>query len=310
MKKMLFTLLLTLLLGFLLLSPQTALEAASNGLILWYRNLVPVLLPFLILSNLMIRLDVISALLKYIHPLFRLLWGTSVYGSYGILAGFLFGYPLGAKVVQDLRQEGLISLEEATYLIGFINNLSPAFLITFVANQSLQQPSLAGPTLAILYGSSILTGLLTSFRYRNKKNMPPYQKKKASKAPLKPELIDACISDGILNITKLGVYIMLFSIITGALSMIPIKNPLQRCLLLGSLEITAGIRMTCASSMPFAQKYLCLILLCSFGGICALFQTLSVFPMPEKTFRHYLKAKALTLSLSVLFTWLFLAKLL
>ena len=308
MKKTLFSLLLFFFMGFLLLFPQTALEAASSGLVLWYRNLVPVLLPFLILSNLLIRLDIVSSLLKYIHPLLHLIWGTTIYGSYGILSGFLFGYPMGAKVLHDLQQEEKICPEEARYLIGFVNNLSPAFLITFLVHQNLRQPALLGPTLAILYGSPILTGLLTSFSYRRKKTAPSAQKKKAPKVPLKPELIDACISDGIMNITKLGVYIMLFSVITGAINKIPIKNTLLRCMITGCLEITSGIRMTAAASLPFPEKYLCLILLCSFGGICAIFQTLSVFSMPKETFRHYLKAKALTLLLGAILTLIFLAK--
>ena len=73
--------------GFLLLFPQTALEAASSGLVLWYRNLVPVLLPFLILSNLLIRLDIVSSLLKYICEN-----GVGIANWYDILqdAGILF----------------------------------------------------------------------------------------------------------------------------------------------------------------------------------------------------------------------------
>ena len=66
--------------------------------------------------------------------------------------------------------------------------------------------------------------------------------------------------------------------------------------------------MTAAASLPFPEKYLCLILLCSFGGICAMFQTLSVFSMSKETFRHYLKAKALTLLLGAILTLIFLAK--
>lgn len=307
MKKSLFVLFLLLLLGFLLFFPREALEAAGSGLLLWYRNLVPVLFPFMILSGLLIRMDAISTLLKYIRPLFWAVFGTTACGSYAILAGFLFGYPMGAKVVCDLRQEEQITSGEARYLIGFVNNLSPAFLITFLVHQNLGQPALLLPTLVILYGAPLLTGLLTSFSWRKERRSLSPKKKKASKAPLKPELIDACISDGIWNITKLGAYIMLFSVIAGALSLLPLKNELLRCLMLGCLEITSGIRIVCASGLPFPEKYLCLILLCSFGGFCALFQTLSVFPMPKETFRHYLKAKTLTLVIAALFTLLFLS---
>lgn len=88
-KRCLFSCLLISMLFFLLLFPGEALASARAGLFLWYQNLVPVLFPFMILSNLMIRLDLISPVLRFLHPIFRRIWGTSVYGSYAILAGFL-----------------------------------------------------------------------------------------------------------------------------------------------------------------------------------------------------------------------------
>ena len=55
MKRILLTCLLALLLGFLLFFPDQALACAGSGLLLWYKNLVPVLLPFMFLSNLLVK---------------------------------------------------------------------------------------------------------------------------------------------------------------------------------------------------------------------------------------------------------------
>lgn len=302
MKRFLTALILLLLLCFLLLCPKLALQSARSGLLLWYQNLVPVLLPFMILSNLMIRLDIISLLLKGLHPLFHLIWGTSVYGSYAILAGFLFGYPMGAKVVNDLLQQEAISESEGEYLIGFVNNLSPAFVITFLVHENLKRPALLHPTLCILYGAPLITSMLFAPKYRKKSGFLSPQKNKASKVPLQSELIDACIFDGIVNITRLGAYIMLFALITGALTLLPVNNALLQCILNGCIEITNGIRCICEASLPFFTKYLCLMVLSSFGGICALMQTLSIFKMKRKTLHHYLQAKAVTVCISAILT--------
>lgn len=305
MKRFILSCLLALLLAYLLLFPEDALAASKDGLLLWYRNLVPVLLPFMILSNLAIRLDCIALLLGFLHPLFHLIFGTSVYGSYAILAGFLFGCPMGAKVTGDLLSRNLISQEEARYLICFVNNLGPAFLITFLIRQNLQTPALTGPTLCILYGAPLLTGLIFMPRFR--KAIQDFSaKNKASKVPPKLELIDACIFDGIVNIAKMGGYIIMFSLLTGAFSLLPLGNPALVKLLGAPLEITAGIRAVVHSSLDFSEKYLYLMSLCSFGGICALMQTLSVFPMNGPTLRQYSQAKALTICLSLLFTCIFL----
>lgn len=314
MKRILSALSLLLLISFLLFFPQNALTAARSGLLLWYQNLVPVLFPFMVLSNLMIRTDSISLLLRWIHPLFRLIWGTSVYGSYAILAGYLFGYPMGAKVVCDLRKQNAISETEADYLICFVNNLSPAFLITYLVHQNLQRPGLLLPTLGILYGAPLVTSMIFAPEYRKQtahssnpgaaRSGPEHwqQKNKASKVPLDIELIDACIFDGIINITRLGAYIMLFSLICGALCLLPVKNVLLQCILYGSMEVTTGIQYTCQASLDFFTRYLCLMALCSFGGICALMQTLSVFPMKGHTLHQYLCAKVITIAVSILMT--------
>ena len=304
MKRYLITFGLVLLLCFLLLAPQTAADAARSGLSLWYQNLVPVLFPFMILSNLMIRLDCIFTILKFLHPILHGIWGTSVYGSYAILAGFLFGYPMGAKVIGDLRQQELIVPAEAEYLIGFVNNMSPAFLITYLIGQNLKNPALLPPTLCILYGAPLVSSMVYLPRYRSIIRETSKKPNKASEVPLQPELIDACIFDGIVNITRLGAYIMLFALICGVFRLLPLHHPLAQCLLGGCIEITAGIRTICQSSLPFSAKYLCLMILCSFGGICALQQTLSVCKMNRQTLSHYIKAKALTMGIATFMTLL------
>lgn len=209
---------------------------------------------------------------------------------------------MGAKITGDLKNQGLISSQEANYLIRFVNNLSPAFLITFLVHENLKAPALVHPTLCILYGAPILTSFFFLPGYRKKLRTMPQEKNKASKVPIQPELIDACIFDGIINITRLGAYIMLFALITGALRLLPINSVLLRCTLNGCLEITAGIQAICGTSLPFPVKYFSLMMLCSFGGICTLAQTLSVFRMNKETFLHYLQAKAVTIGFTLLLT--------
>lgn len=305
MKRILFAFGLLALLSFLLLFPQTALEYARSGLALWYQNLVPVLLPFMILSNLLIRLDLVSVIAGFFHPVLHLIFGTSIHGSYAVLAGFLFGCPMGAKVVHDLQKEQAISQQEAEYLIGFVNNLSPAFLITYLVHENLRSASLLGPTLAILYGAPLAAALVFAPKYRKKSFPVSGEKKKASKAQPRLELIDACISNGILTITQLGAYIMVFSLLTGMIQVLPLKNKLLLCLFGSLTEITNGIRILSSCGLSFPLRYLCLMCLSAFGGFCALMQTLSVFPMKKQTLRHYLLSKGLIVLFALFFSLIF-----
>lgn len=300
MKRLLSAAALLALLFFLLFFPKTALAAAQNGLLLWYRNLVPVLFPFMILSSLILRTGSILILLRFIHPLFHLIWGTSIYGSYAILAGCLFGCPMGAKTLRDLLEQESISRAEAEYLICFVNNLSPAFFITCLIHENLQRPDLLFPTLTILYGAPLITSMLFAPGFSFSASAA--QKNKASKVPLSTDLLDACIFDGIINITRLGAYLVLFSLLGSAFALLPLKNTLLRCVIAGLLEITAGISCLCQTPLPFFTRYLSLMALCSFGGLCTLMQTFSVFPMERSARKHFLFAKTVTVLISILLT--------
>lgn len=49
----------------MLFSPETVATGAANGLLLWYRQVLPVLFPFLLITGLMIRTESISLINPY-----------------------------------------------------------------------------------------------------------------------------------------------------------------------------------------------------------------------------------------------------
>lgn len=60
MKRFLFLLPFLIMLSFLLLFPDTSFTCAASGLMLWFETLLPSLLPFMIISNLLIRTDLLK----------------------------------------------------------------------------------------------------------------------------------------------------------------------------------------------------------------------------------------------------------
>ena len=129
-KKYGFAVLIVLLFFYLLRFPKESLESVSRGLALWYRSVLPVLFPFMILSGLTVRSGLIEQLPGWlIRPVCRL-FRCSASGSFAIVIGFLCGFPMGAKVTHDLHAKHRISDQEAVFLYRFVNNVSPAFLLT------------------------------------------------------------------------------------------------------------------------------------------------------------------------------------
>ena len=102
--KKLFGCLLFLLL-YLLLFPARALSDARAGLLLWYRSVLPVLFPFMLVCSILIRLDLLKRALPFLARPFHRLFGCSQYGAFAILGGFLCGFPMGAKITRDLQSQ-------------------------------------------------------------------------------------------------------------------------------------------------------------------------------------------------------------
>ena len=113
MKKKIILLSVILLLLFLLCYPTEALAAARNGLKLWLETLLPTLLPFMILTGILVHTDWITKILQPTAPFFKVVFGlssgTSHWLPYGgkINRGFVLCWknqPAGGRISVDFLQ--------------------------------------------------------------------------------------------------------------------------------------------------------------------------------------------------------------
>lgn len=263
-------LLFVLFLGF----PQQVFAGASTGLTLWFQVIFPTLLPFIILSNLMIHTSAIHILAKALSPVLSRLFGVSDYGTFAILTGFLCGYPMGSKVTADLVKEGFISRKEGQYLLGFCNNTSPMFIISYLMWQSLKLQKHTIPSLIILFLSPVIVSILLR-RFQGDLQT----KYKNMSAPLisksLTDVLDFCIMNGFETIAKIGGYMMLFSIFFTLIDTFVQVRSLPMTLFTASLELTNGVSILC-QNMASAPLYIAALSLTSFGGWCAVAQTYSM----------------------------------
>ena len=294
MRKIIYGLCISLILGFLFLCPSLALAASRQGLQIWFETLLPTLLPFLILSGFLVRANLADSLVAFISPVLKKIFHISSYGCYAILIGFLCGFPMGAKVLSDLVKAGKIEHIEAQYLLGFCNNASPAFVITFLVTEQLGKPSMIVPTLLLVYGMPILWGMIQNPFYRKKLRHTQIQNlrtlEKAPMVQINFELIDACILDSVITITKLGGYIIMFSIIAKMTTCIPFMTNTVKACVTGVTELTNGIPLI-ANAYPFPMSYLILIPITCFGGLSALAQTESVIKSAHLSLSKYFISK-------------------
>ena len=293
MKRYFTSLCVIALFVLMLLFPQPVFKGASSGLLLWFNVILPTLLPFMIVSNLLIGTRAIDAISKVFGPVMCRLFGVTRYGSFAIIAGFLCGYPMGGKVTADLVRKQYITWQEGQYLLSFTNNTSPMFIISYVVWQNLKDTSRTMPALLILILSPILCSFLFRIYYRpgariHSSGCPPLPKAAAA------SLMDSCIMNGFETITKVGGYIMLFSILIALLQKLPLDHFLFSLLLLPSLEMTTGIPLLCASPLSADACFVLSLALTSFGGWCSVAQTRSMVQGTRLPITPYIIEKLIT----------------
>ncbi|MCQ4688780.1 transporter [Clostridium sp. SL.3.18] len=293
MKRYFTSLCVIALFVLMLLFPQPVFKGASSGLLLWFNVILPTLLPFMIISNLLIGTRAIDAISKVFGPVMCRLFGVTRYGSFAIIAGFLCGYPMGGKVTADLVRKQYITWQEGQYLLSFTNNTSPMFIISYVVWQNLKDTSRTMPALLILILSPILCSFLFRIYYRpgariHSSGCPPLPKAAAA------SLMDSCIMNGFETITKVGGYIMLFSILIALLQKLPLDHFLFSLLLLPSLEMTNGIPLLCTSPLSADACFVLSLALTSFGGWCSVAQTRSMVQGTRLPITPYIIEKLIT----------------
>jgi len=142
------------------LFPYASYKGASSGLMLWFINVLPTLLPFIIVSNIIIRINIAGKISELLYPVIGRLFKVSPNGCYPILIGFLSGLPMGAKAVADLTTDNKISQKESHFLLSMCNNTSPIFIMSYIAINQLKMPKMRVPLFMIIYGSSILSAII------------------------------------------------------------------------------------------------------------------------------------------------------
>lgn len=317
----LITLLFLLLTGCILTNSAQSLVYAGLGLELWFSKMIPALLPFMILSGIMIRLNLTEKMSMAAYPMVGPLYKVRKNVCYCMLLGFLCGFPMGAKVTGELRERGMLTRREAQYLLAFCNNIGPVYFCSFVL--PLLGRKLVFPYLFGMYGIPLLYGLvlrytvysdigITSTRQsalstvgkltpgrhmRNTVGKPVAGRQiqselqsceqtsgKKSTWLLILEAAEQSVQASVQSILMLGGYMILFNL----MNLVPhvlLGRPLTVAGPL--LEITGGLGML-QESLPLFS-----LLALSFGGLSCIAQTYSCIRNTDLSLSDYIFHKVL-----------------
>lgn len=274
MRRKILPFLLILLFLLMLIKPHETFTGASEGLLLWFQIILPTLFPFIIITNLLVRTNTMYYCSRVLSPVIRPLFHTSSSGTFAVMTGFLCGYPMGAKVTADLVREGKIARNEGAYLLSFCNNTSPMFIMNYVILKTFGDRALLAPALLILFLAPILCSFPFRLYYRRRSSSRTETAQSPSpRIQFDFQALDATIMNGFETITKVGGYIILFSVLITLARELPFRSQFWNLVVLPFLEITNGIPIIASGVSAFPTAFILILFLTAFGGFCSIAQT-------------------------------------
>lgn len=292
--------LLLIFCALLFFFPETSSEGAKNGLLLWSGTIVPTLLPFFLLTGIMNKYHAFHFVSYLFFPIYRKFPWLNRDLAYTLILGFLCGYPLGAKIINDLVLTGSYTKKEGQCLLSVCNNVSPMFTIGYTLTLVLKNQLSIPIFFFCLYAPNFCYFFYLMATAQRKKMFQDHQ---ITSSFFTQKTMDEIIFDSLRSIFSVGVYIMIFSIGANFLKMLD-PVPFVTDFFIGILEITTAVTHFGSMQISLGNKALILCAISSFGGLCAAAQTMTVCRSGKLSLKKYLFTKTAFAALSCCLAWL------
>jgi sporulation integral membrane protein YlbJ len=324
-KTLFLSLSVTILAVSLISYPQESFDASIRGLNMWWEIVFPSLLPFFIVSEMLIGFGVVKFIGVLLEPLMRPLFKVPGVGGFVWAMGMASGFPAGAKFTARLRQEGHLTQIEAERLVSFTNSSNPLFIFGAVSVGFFYNPHL-GVILALShYLGNICVGLLMRFYGKESPEVAREKRKKfkvrsalsalhqtrlKDNRPIGKLLGDA-VNSSIQTLLMVGGFIILFSVINKLLYHLHITATLAKAVevilssisfpemlsipfISGLFEITLGSQLTSqVQDATLLQKAMMTSFILGFSGFSVQAQVASILAQTDIRFQPFFIARIL-----------------
>lgn len=316
--------------------PQESLEGSIRGLNMWWEIVFPSLLPFFIVSEMLIGFGVVKFIGVLLEPLMRPLFKVPGVGGFVWAMGMASGFPAGAKFTARLRQEGQLTQIEAERLVSFTNSSNPLFIFGAVSVGFFYNPNL-GVILALShYLGNICVGIIMRFYGNDNPGKSEIRRKKfkirsalsalhhtrlKDNRPIGKLLGDA-VTSSIQTLLMVGGFIILFSVVNKLLyhlhitatlgkgvemllSAISFPTMLSVPFISGLFEITLGSQLTShVQEATLLQKAMITSFILAFSGFSVQAQVASILAQTDIRFKPFFFARIIHGIFASLFAFL------
>ena len=328
----------TLALGLLALALTLALvvfseagyRAALSGLKLFMEVVLPSLLPFFLLSDVLMSLGVVHFLGECFEPIMRPVFNVPGIGSFVFSMGLAAGYPMDAVLTAKFRKQNLCTRVEGERLLAFTNSADPLFIFGAVAVAMFHDPALGAAIAFGHYLGALVVGGLFRFHGRGEEDTVDVRGGRLSghRKGLLTRAIEAAVNaherDGrslvqVLNdaigesartLVTIAAFMMLFAVLLRILEVthgiVVLDLPVQAVLravglpltlthaaVSGLFEIDLGCAAAAVAHAPLVAKVVMAGAIIAWSGLSVHAQVLSVLSGTDLRIGPYYVARAL-----------------
>ena len=268
--------------------PQISKDGITYGLIISSNVIIPSLFPFMVCVSMIIKCGFTiknNLFNKVIYKLF----GHTFDMFLTFLLSLIGGYPVGAKLINDLYNDNLIDKKTADIMQIYCVNAGPAFVISVVGG------ALGNSTIGIiLFVSHISSSVILALIFSNMINKSKKQINcKINKSVSFSEILVQSVGDACESIVKICSFVVLFSAIIAYFDYF--SNYLTNIKYVSLfLEVTSAI---------YKSKNIYLIsFLLGFSGISIWFQIFALSKNRKINYKLFILGRILHATFSVFIT--------
>lgn len=272
-----------------ILSVQSSLDLFLNAIF-------PSLFPFLIVCELLSYTFIFSFLSTKFGRIMNSVFNVASIGAYPFILGLFSGYPVGARIVSNLRQENKISKSDGEKLLVFTNNAGPIFILGTIGIGMYGSSKIGFLLYFVHIISSITIGIIFGRLYKN------MYRDSASSVYMDfstfGEIVSNSIRKAFYTLSTVCGFVILFSLVISMVQASGVLNFINNIwiqdFILGLIEITSGINLISGiESTNLLVKLLFTSFLLGTGGISVLLQIWSVIADSDLSIKPYFIAKIL-----------------
>lgn len=239
----------------LLKNPKAVSFGAVKGLMMCGEIIIPSLFIFSVIGIFVVSSNCTKILTAFISPFTKLFFGLNGEAFIVFLVSLFSGYPVGAKLINDMVENKKLNGKDANKMLAYCINAGPGFIILAIGEKIFHSKTLGH----VLFASHLISSLILALFLRGKKEKESPQN--VANVSLSDSFVTS-VNAAAQSMINICAFVILFSVLFEIFSQYNLK------FFLPFFEVTNGIILT--KNLFFASFLL------GFGGISVQLQIFSL----------------------------------